>query len=149
MMSSISPSEEQRGLNAKKSWKPLYDERVASIQTDGLSSSYDHPEITNLDVNFTPCPRNHMSKKALSTSRCPQIDDVDGQAKRRCVIEYQAATAVDIIFFGSNPGIGDGWRYKPHVCWRNDRLGGTATGHDQKIGSSRRETSPGSREFAG
>ena len=68
MMSSISPSEEQTGSKAKKSWKSLYDEPMASLQTEGLSSSYDHPEITHPDVNFTPCPRNDISRKALSTS---------------------------------------------------------------------------------
>ena len=31
MMSSISPSEEQLGSKAKKSWKSLYDERMASL----------------------------------------------------------------------------------------------------------------------
>ena len=46
MMSSISPSEEQLGSKAKKSWKSLYDERMASLRTEGLSSSYDHPELT-------------------------------------------------------------------------------------------------------
>ena len=38
MMSSISPSEEETGSKAKKSWKFLYDERMASLQTEGLSS---------------------------------------------------------------------------------------------------------------
>ena len=41
---------------------------MASLQTEGLSSGYDYPEITHPDVNFTPCPRNDMNKKALSTS---------------------------------------------------------------------------------
>ena len=41
-----------------------------------------------------------------------QIDDVDEQAKRRCVIKYQAAAAVDLIFFGTNPVIWGHWRYK-------------------------------------
>ena len=68
MMSSISPSEEQPGSKAKKSWKSLYDERMASLRTEGLSSGYDHPEITHPDVNFTPCPRNDMSGKASSAS---------------------------------------------------------------------------------
>ena len=40
---------------------------MASLQTKGLSSSFDHPEITHPDVDFTPCPRNDMSRKALST----------------------------------------------------------------------------------
>ena len=69
MMSSISPSEEQTDSNAKKSWKSLYDERMASLQTEGLSSSYDHPEITHPDVDFTPCPRNDMSRKAFPPHR--------------------------------------------------------------------------------
>ena len=75
MMSSISPSEEQTGSKAKKSWKSLYDERMASLQTEGLASSYDHPEITHPDVNFTPCPRNDMSRKALSASPIRPMSD--------------------------------------------------------------------------
>ena len=75
MMSSISPSEEQMGSKAKKSWKSLYDERMASLKTEGLSSSYDHPEITHPDVNFTPCPNNEMSRKALSTSPTRPMSD--------------------------------------------------------------------------
>ena len=70
MMSSISPSEEQTGSKAKKSWKSLYDERMVSLQTEGLSSSYDHP-----DVNFTPCPRNDISRNALSTSPTRPMSD--------------------------------------------------------------------------
>ena len=66
MMSSISPSEEQPGSKAKKSWKSLYDERMALLPTVGLTSSYDYPEIAHPDVNFTPCPRNDMSRKASS-----------------------------------------------------------------------------------
>ena len=68
MMSSMSPSKEQTVSKAKKSWKSLYDERMASLQAEGLSSSYDHPEITHPDVNFTPCPRIDMSRKASSAS---------------------------------------------------------------------------------
>ena len=75
MMSSISPSEEQTGSKAKKSWKSLYDERMVSLQTEGLSSSYDHPEITHPDVNFTPCPRNDLSRKALSASPTRPMSD--------------------------------------------------------------------------
>ena len=47
MMSSISPSGEQTGSKAKKSWKSLYDERMASLPTVGLTSSDDYPEITS------------------------------------------------------------------------------------------------------
>ena len=75
MMSSISPSEEQPGSKAKKSWKSLYDERMASLRTEGLSSSYDYPEITHPDVNFTPCPRNEMSRKASSASPTRPMSD--------------------------------------------------------------------------
>ena len=74
-MSSINSSEELTGSKAKKSWKSLYDERMASLQTEGLSSYYDHPEITHSDVNFTPCPRNDMSRKALSTSPTRPMSD--------------------------------------------------------------------------
>ena len=75
MMSSISPSEEQTGSKAKKSWKSLYDERMASLPTVGLSSSDDYPEITHPDVNFTLCPRNDMSRKASSTSPTRPMSD--------------------------------------------------------------------------
>ena len=68
MLSSIDPSEEQTGSKAKKSWKFLYAKRMASLQTQCLTSSYDHPEITHPVVDFTPCPTNDMSRKALSTS---------------------------------------------------------------------------------
>ena len=67
--------EEQMDSKAKKSWTSLYDERMASLQTEGLSSSYDHTEITHPDVDFTPCPRNDMSKKALSTSPTRPMSD--------------------------------------------------------------------------
>ena len=75
MMYIISPSEEQTGSKAKKSWKSLYDERMASLQTEGLSSSYDHPEITHPDMNFTPFPRNDISRKTLSTSPTRPMSD--------------------------------------------------------------------------
>ena len=75
MMSSISPSEEQTGSKAKKSWKSLYDERMASLRTEGLSYSYEHPELTHPDVDFTPCPRNDMSRKALSASPTRPMSD--------------------------------------------------------------------------
>ena len=124
-MSSMSPSEEQTVSKAKKSWKSLYDERMASLRTECLSSGYDYPEVTHPDVNFTPCPRNDMSRKASSADQAHvrwdndgsvinvrQIDDVDEQAKRRCVIKHQAAAAVELIFFGTNPVIWGHWRHK-------------------------------------
>ena len=49
MISSISPRDEQTSSKAKKSWKSLYDERMASLQTEGLANS---------DVDFTPNPMN-------------------------------------------------------------------------------------------
>ena len=48
---------------------------MASLPIEGLSSSYDHPEITHADVDFTPCPRNDMSRKALSTSPTRPLSD--------------------------------------------------------------------------
>ena len=48
---------------------------MASLRTEGLSSSYNHPEITHPDVNFTPCPRNDMSRKALSASPTRPMSD--------------------------------------------------------------------------
>ena len=41
MMSSISPREKQPSLRAKRSFKTMYDERMRSLRTDGLSSGYD------------------------------------------------------------------------------------------------------------
>ena len=75
MMSSISPGEGQPGSKAKKSWKSLYDERMASLPTVGLTSSYDYPETSHPDVNFTPCPRNDMSRKASSASPTRPMSD--------------------------------------------------------------------------
>ena len=75
MMSSISPSEEQPGSKAKKSWKSLYDERMASLPTVGLTSSCDYPETSHPDVNFTPCPRNDKSRKASSASPTRPMSD--------------------------------------------------------------------------
>ena len=75
MMSSISPSEEQTGSKAKKSWKSLYDERMASLPSVGLTSSHDYPEIAHPDVNFTPCPRNDKNRKALSASPTRPMSD--------------------------------------------------------------------------
>ena len=139
MMSSISPSEEQPGSKAKKSWKSLYDERMASLRTEGLSSGYDHQEITHPDVNFTPTvPKKRHEREGVvrladqahvrwgndgSVINVRQIDDVDEQAKRRCVIKYQAAAAVDLIFFGTNPALWGNWRYKRLVRWRNEWSG--------------------------
>ena len=75
MMSSMSPGEEQTFSKAKKSWRSLYDERMTSLQAGGLSSSYDQPEITHPDVNFTPCPRNDMSREASSASPTRPMSD--------------------------------------------------------------------------
>ena len=48
---------------------------MASLRTEGLSLSYDHPEITHRDVDFPPCPRNDMSRKALSASPTRPMSD--------------------------------------------------------------------------
>ena len=97
MMSSISPSEEQPGSKAKKSWKSLCDERMASLRTEGLSSGYDHPEITHPDVSKKRHEREgvvrltdqaHVERdNDGSVINVRQIDDVDEQPERRCVIK--------------------------------------------------------------
>ena len=48
---------------------------MASLRTEGLSSSYDYPEITHPDVKFTPCPRNDMSRKASTASPTRPMSD--------------------------------------------------------------------------
>ena len=126
MMSSISPSEEQTRSKVKKSWKSLYDERMVSLQTEGLSSSYDHPGITHPDVDFTPCPRNNLSRKALLTSPTrPMYDRIakgvsstfdrmmisigkqKGGASSSTRLQQQLTSSSLCL-----TGIGGGWRYK-------------------------------------
>ena len=68
MLPSISPREEQPSSKAKKRFKTLYDERMRSLRTDGLSSGYYGPDLMQLDMDFTPSPRQERSKKALSDS---------------------------------------------------------------------------------
>ena len=48
---------------------------MALLRTEGPSSSYDHPEVTHPDVDFTPCPRNDISKKAMSASPTRPMSD--------------------------------------------------------------------------
>ena len=119
MMSSISPSEEQTGTKAKKSWKSLYDERMASLRTEGLSSSYDHPEITHPDVNFTPCPKNDMRRKALAAS--PTRPMSDG-------ITMGASSAFDRLMMSMGKqkgGASSSTRLQPHLT--SSSLGLTPT----------------------
>ena len=68
MMSSISPREEQLSSKARKSFNAMYDERMASLRTDGLSSGFDHPGLMHSDTDFTPNPRQEKVKKAMSNS---------------------------------------------------------------------------------
>ena len=75
MMSSMTPSEEQTDSKAKKRWKSLYDERMASLQAEGLSSSYDQPEITHPDVSFKPFPKNDTGRKASTASPIRPMSD--------------------------------------------------------------------------
>ena len=125
MMSSISPSEEQTGSKAKKSWKSLYDERMASLRTEDLSSSYDHPKITHPDVNFTPCPRTDMSRKASSVSPTRPMSDgitmgasstfdrlMMSMGKQKGGASSSTRLQLDLIFSGANPAIGGSWPYK-------------------------------------
>ena len=125
MMSSISPSEEQTGSKAKKSWKSLYDERMASLRTEDLSSSYDHPKITHPDVNFTLCPRTDMSRKASSVSPTRPMSDgitmgasstfdrlMMSMGKQKGGASSSTRLQLDLIFSGANPAIGGSWPYK-------------------------------------
>ena len=57
MMSSINPREEQDSSKARKSFNTMYDERMASLRTDGLSSGFDQPGLIHSDTDFTPSPR--------------------------------------------------------------------------------------------
>ena len=136
MVSSISPREEQPSSKARKSFKTMYDEHMASLQTDGLSSGFDHPGLLHSDTDFTPSPRQEKSKKAMSNSPTKtdvrwdddlnildirQADDVGGLARRWCIIEHQAATSNDVTVSRSYPSVGNGQRYEWHVCQRNDK----------------------------
>ena len=52
----------------------MYDERMRSLRTDGLSSGYDG---LYSDMDFTPSPRQEKSKKALSDSPTrPMLDGI-------------------------------------------------------------------------
>ena len=57
MMSSISLREEQPSSKAKRNFKMLYDERMTSLRTDGLSCGYDGPGLMHSDIGSTPSPR--------------------------------------------------------------------------------------------
>ena len=75
MISSVSPREEQPGSTAKRSFKRMYDERMASLRIDGLSSGIDHPGLVHSDVDFTHSPRQEKCNKALSNSPTRPISD--------------------------------------------------------------------------
>ena len=64
-MKSISPREEQPSSKAKRSFKTMYDERMTSLRTDGLSSGDDSPTLMHSDMGFLPIPRQEKSEKAL------------------------------------------------------------------------------------
>ena len=68
MMSSINPKEEQSFLQAKKSSRTLYDERMTSLRTSGLLSAFDHLGPMHSETDFTPRPKQEKNKKAMSTS---------------------------------------------------------------------------------
>ena len=75
MMSSISPREEQPSSKANRSFKTMYDERMRSLRTDGLSSGYDGLGLMHSDMDFTSSPRQEKSKKALSDSPTRPMSD--------------------------------------------------------------------------
>ena len=121
MMSSISPREEQTSSKAKKSSNSLYDERMASLQREGLSSSYDHPEIAHLDVDFTPCPRNDKGKKALSNSPTgPMSDGITvGVSSKSDMLMMSMGTQKDDA--SSCTRLHSNW---PHLLWVSPRYQG-------------------------
>ena len=108
---------------AQQSSRTNNEQRMASLQAEGLSSSYDQPEIIHPDRNFTVPEERHEQEGVFcladqayvrwdndgSVINVRQIDDVDAQAKRRCVIKYQATAAVDLVFSGANPAIVANW----------------------------------------
>ena len=53
----------------------MYDERMASLRTDGLSSGFEHPGLMHSDTDFTPSPRQEKSKKAMSNSPSKPMSD--------------------------------------------------------------------------
>ena len=53
MMSSINSREEQWSSGAKMSFKTFTDERMASLRTDGLSSSLDHTGLMHSQTDIT------------------------------------------------------------------------------------------------
>ena len=53
---------------ASKSFNTMYDERMAPLRTDGLSSVFDHPGLMHSDTDFKPNPRQEKIKKAMSNS---------------------------------------------------------------------------------
>ena len=75
MMSSISPRVEQTSSKAKRSFKTMYDERMRSLRTDGLSSGYDGLGLMHSGMDFTPSPRQEKSEKALSHSPTRPMSD--------------------------------------------------------------------------
>ena len=75
MMSSKSPREEQPSSKARNSFKSLYDERMTSLRTDGLSSGFSHAGLMHSDMDFTASPRQEKSKNAISNSPSRPMSD--------------------------------------------------------------------------
>ena len=53
----------------------MYDKRMTSLRTDGLSSGYDGPALMHSDMDFTRNPRQEKSNKALSDSPTRPMSD--------------------------------------------------------------------------
>ena len=53
----------------------MYDERMTSLRTDGLSSGYDGPGLMHSDMDLTPRTRQEKCKKALSVSPTRPLSD--------------------------------------------------------------------------
>ena len=53
----------------------MYDERMKSLRTDGLSPVYDGLWLMHSDLDFTSSPRQEKSKKAFSDSPTRPMSD--------------------------------------------------------------------------
>ena len=65
MMSSISPTEEQPSSKAKRSFKTMYDERMRSHRTDGLSSGYDGLGLMHSETDLARDRRKRSRTRRL------------------------------------------------------------------------------------
>ena len=71
MMSTKTPREagkDNQFREQKRIYKTLHNERMTSVQADGLISGFEHLELVHLDTDFTPSPKQEKNKKAMPNS---------------------------------------------------------------------------------